>query len=88
MAQLFCQSSCDWDEEKVNMFSKRDARTILSMRIPHSNSSDRVAWLHNKDAHYTVKSGYKMWQESNRQQRPHENSDGWKKNWKLQVPSN
>lgn len=84
--QLFSQKSGDWDREKVrNMFNKRDAEAILSMRIPHHNTADIMAWIHSKDGHYSVKSGYRLWQEGNRQQLANENSTGWKRIWKLQI---
>lgn len=56
-----------WNIEKVNaLFNERDARAILSLRIPRSNTPERVAWTNTIDGCYTVKSGYKLWQEDNR----------------------
>lgn len=86
--QLFRHNSAEWDREKIyDMFNERDANAILNMRIPCLNTPDRIAWMHSTDGHYTAKSGYNWWQDSNRQQVSNENSMGWKRIWKLHVPS-
>lgn len=39
------------------MFYVRDARTILSTRIPQYDTNDSIAWVNSNNDHYSVKSG-------------------------------
>lgn len=88
VANLFDQNSAGWDRVKVEeLFSERDAEAILRIRIPRVSTDDRVSWVHNKNGQYSVKSGYRMWQEINTQQLPHADSSGWRKIWKMQIPT-
>ncbi|KAL8093239.1 hypothetical protein AgCh_035216 [Apium graveolens] len=88
VAYLFKRNSLEWDKDKINsLFNKEDAAAILNMRIPQHNSADKMAWVHSTDGKYTVKTGYRMWQESYDNQVATGSSNGWKRIWKLQVPS-
>lgn len=88
VADLIDRNSGSWDREKVEeLFSERDAQAILRIRIPQISVVDRLAWVHNKNGQYSVKSGYRLWQDSNIQNLPNEDSRGWRKIWTLQIPS-
>lgn len=85
---LLCPIRGGWNTEKVNsLFNETDAGAILSLRIPRSDTPDRVAWMNTVDGCYTVKFGYKLWQDDNKKCFTNENSGGWRKIWKLQVPA-
>lgn len=46
------------------LFSAGDAKAILNMRIPQNKTVDKMAWVYSTNGNYTVKTGYRMWQES------------------------
>ena len=51
VSDLLSYNSRTWDEEKIlGMFSERDARAILSTRIPQYDTDDRTTWVNNN--HY------------------------------------
>lgn len=48
--------------------------------------SDRLAWVHSADGQYSLRSGYKYWHEQNIGLNGIQQSLGWGKIWRLNVP--
>lgn len=47
---------------------------------------DRIAWVNSNDGIYTVKTGYRMWCDSNSSWHENTHSAGWTKLWYLKIP--
>lgn len=84
---FFEQDGHSWDETKVRLhFSSEDANFILKTRIPQVDSTDRLAWVHTKDGHYTVRSGYQHWHKNHVGDGEVQQSEGWNKILRVKVP--
>lgn len=59
ISQLFKPRVLEWDET----FDEIDVRAILHIRIPQHNAANKITWMYMKEGHYTLKSGYCLWQE-------------------------
>lgn len=76
-----------WNTDKVlQFFSHEDANLILSSRIPNGSVNDRVAWSRTTNGHYTVKTGYQHWCDSNLVHRSVTQASGWSNLWRLNIP--
>lgn len=63
--QFFKTGLHEWDELKVaGAFEEVDAKAILEIEIPQHDTCDRIAWTHTKKGFYSVKSGYRVWQDN------------------------
>lgn len=82
---LFMPETKMWDYQKVyNLFPSCDAKAILATPIPQNQVGDRAAWLHSVDGKYSVKTGYKFWQNS--MAANNTQGSGWSQLRKLEVP--
>lgn len=87
VCDFFQENNKSWDENKINLhFSRNDADAILNTRIPQRNTRDRVAWIHSKDGKYSVKSGYYSWCQNHMVIEGMQQSNGWSRIWKLEIP--
>lgn len=59
---------------------------ILNTLIPQNKVKDRIAWAFSSDGKYSVKSGYKYWQEQFAENIDIISSDGWSRIWRVDVP--
>lgn len=73
-------------ERLRNFFTNCDANAILALPIPKTQVSDRIAWTFSVDGKYSMKSGYKFWQDNYGVLIHEQNNEGWKKLWQLEVP--
>lgn len=87
VCDLFVPGKNEWDDTKVhNLFSSSDANHILAIPIPKNQVQDRIVWSHSLDGKYSAKSGYKFWQKNWSNCKQLEESKGWGRLWKIQVP--
>ncbi|CAN1170198.1 Putative ribonuclease H protein At1g65750 [Linum perenne] len=87
VCDLFIPGERAWDVELIQeLFSERDAATILEIPIHATSGDDGRIWHHNKCENYTVRSGYKLIMEE-LVPRPHLITPGpWSDILKLEVP--
>jgi hypothetical protein len=84
-----------WKEETVrSLFHPPDAEEILKIRIPLVNGEDFIAWAHEKNSLFSVKSAYRLGvqiQEKEKQASTSSEPDGerglWKSIWNAKVPT-
>lgn len=77
----------EWDVQKIEQtFHPDDVKCILQTRIPQIPVRDKIAWSLTNNGLYTVKSGYRHWQSSQRVVTEVNVAKGWKRIWKLEIP--
>lgn len=87
VCDLFVPGRYEWDAAKVhNLFLSSDAKCILATPIPNSQVQDLLVWSHSLDGKYSAKSGYKFWQQHFSKCKEIQESKGWGRLWKIQVP--
>lgn len=87
VCDLFVPGTNEWDVAKVhNLFSSSDAKFILAIPIPINQVQDRIVWNYSLDGKYSAKTGYRFWQQHYGQCKQLEESKGWGRLWKIQVP--
>lgn len=67
-------------------FHSDDVKCILQTRIPQNPVRDKIAWSLTNNGLYTVKSGYRHWQSSQRDVSEVNVVKGWKRIWSLEIP--
>ena len=61
VAGLFMSGSRRWDENLIrHLFSPHDAEKILKLRILNLNEGGFIAWHHEKNGLFSVKSAYRL----------------------------
>lgn len=50
------------------------------------STSDRIAWVHSSNGQYSLKSGYHYWHSQHRGEAALQQSNGWGKIWRLNIP--
>jgi hypothetical protein len=87
-------SSKSWKEDLVRtIFHPPDAEMVLNIRIPSFNGNDYIAWNHENNGFFSVKSAYRLAVEINSKTdgagqscRPPGERDLWKIIWNAKVP--
>lgn len=87
VCEFFLEGKKEWDVQKIRRnFNVEDTEAIIYTRIPQSATIDRLAWCHSYNGQYTVKSGYQQWQKTNMDDGGIQDSRGWSRIWRLQIP--
>ena len=83
-----------WRRELITeKFHKDDAEAILRIPLSHRHTLDAVVWQHNKQGVYSVKSGYHVARQIQKNEHTAETSAGpvggkiWTTLWKTNVPN-
>ncbi|XP_062103848.1 uncharacterized protein LOC133814961 [Humulus lupulus] len=87
VCQLFKEERREWDPDiLLDLFNERDVELILS--IPLCDSVDGDSWQWTKETYgiYSVRSAYKLAQESNGGWSPADSSGFWRNLWNLKIP--
>uniref|UniRef100_A0A803QCN7 RNase H type-1 domain-containing protein n=1 Tax=Cannabis sativa TaxID=3483 RepID=A0A803QCN7_CANSA len=86
VTSLMCVGETSWDSEILNdMFDDRDKALILGIPLSQASREDCWSWLLEKSGIYSVKSAYRVLQQS--KNNGQQNSALWKDFWKIEVPS-
>jgi hypothetical protein len=79
--------------EVKTIFYPPDAEEVLNIRLPSVNGEDFIAWAHEKNGYFSVKSAYRLGvqlKEKEKQESTSSNPDGdrglWKVIWNSKVP--
>lgn len=84
---LFIPGTRSWDVDYVRgMFNEEDEEAILATPVPRHQVLDRIVWHDAKNGEYTVRDGYRFWNNRNRPNIQINRSKGWNKIWNIQVP--
>lgn len=87
ICNFFQENNKACDEDKIRFhINSEDANSILSTRIPNGCTKDKAAGIHSNNGKYRVKSGYYQWCQSQSAIDGVQQSKGWIKIWKLEVP--
>lgn len=71
---------------KRRLFSIGDANAILATNVPQQQVADRVVWSKSNDGVYSVKTGYREWQNQVTGSSLSMQSAGWNRLWRLALP--
>lgn len=67
-------------------FTEVDAKAILVVQIPQIIARERVSWTRSMDVKYSVKTGYRLWHESNHVVLNVTQTAGGSSVWRLPLP--
>lgn len=86
-ATLFYPDSISWNLVRVReLFSKDDALAILATNVPQHQVVDRIVWSKSTDGIYSVKTGYRVWQNLYAGNSRCAQLEGWSRIWRLSIP--
>nr|XP_051228987.1 uncharacterized protein LOC127346758 [Lolium perenne] len=94
VSDLINQTTKTWDEPTIrSLFFPPDAEEILKINLPSSNARDTIAWAHESNGIFTVRSAYRLGRslQSNEKNtasssRPDGERPLWNLIWSTKVP--
>uniref|UniRef100_A0A803PUD0 Reverse transcriptase domain-containing protein n=1 Tax=Cannabis sativa TaxID=3483 RepID=A0A803PUD0_CANSA len=85
---LMCMEGHSWDLEVLDdLFVARDRDLIISIQLSDHSYVDRWSWSLETSGLFSVKSAYKYLQTAHGNWSVMDDIDGWKRLWKLEIPS-
>jgi hypothetical protein len=76
-----------WDTNKIeSLFPLHIAKRIVETPLPSVVEEDKLIWGDNRDGNYSVRSGYKVMVEVQRQATVMSQNSDWLRLWKIRAP--